>query len=298
MGECEEQQCAEECDPDECGDENRAPLVDRGPILPCLLASSTLAGSVCMIVVQIPLLKTLVGIGNGIPNFLYVTYVITMGCMAYAGLCDPGQLKREHAYSSLEGGSEKTDGDEIDSSMLPKRAHKTWLYRMPIRRYDHYCRWLKNCVGLLNHREFILMCTGLLIISILGAVLDVLLFFYLLRTPHTHSYQWVWYFLTIVHLAYSIALLVLAAPILRLHVGFISRNELASEWKRNLFYVVQGSREDEFIPVNDLCDDDFNEQFDSFIYDPARNPFDQGCLLNCWGFWCNTRCSQSQMGDF
>ena len=29
--------------------------------------------------------------------------------------------------------------------------------RQPIRRYDHYCRWLTNAVGLLNHREFVAM---------------------------------------------------------------------------------------------------------------------------------------------
>lgn len=257
-----------------------------------------------MIIVQIPLLKTLVGIGNGLPIILYSTYVIAMVCMAYAALCDPGQLEREHqqnVYSSVEGGesrSKKTDEHETDVATLPRRAHKTWLYRLPIRRYDHFCRWLRNCIGLLNHREFIIMCMSLVTISILGSVLDILLLYYLLRTPRVHTYQWVWFFLTIVHFMYSVALLVLAAPILRLHVGFISRNELAAEWKRNIFYVVEGPRPDEFIPVNDLGDDEFNAQFDSFIYDPTRNSFDQGCIMNCWLFWCSPRCSPSQMGDF
>lgn len=302
-GECEDQQCAEECDADECGDENRAPLIDKGPILPCLLASSTSAGAVCMIVLQVPLLKTLAGIGNGLPNFLYVTYVITMVCMAYAGLCDPGQLRRDHLQNmcpALEEGESRSgnmDKDEIDFGALPKRTHKTWLFRLPIRRYDHYCKWVRNCIGLLNHREFIIMCTGLMIISILGSVLDVLLLFYLLRA-HMNSHQWVSFSITLLHFMYSVALLMLAAPILRLHVGFISRNELAAEWKRNIFYVVPGSRADEFIPVNDLSDDEFNEQFDSFIYDPSRNPYDQGCIQNCLLFWCIARCSQNQMGDF
>lgn len=299
-GECEDQQCAEECDPDECGDENRAPLVDKGPILPILLSSTTIAGAVCMSLLQLPMLSALTRAGL-VPFLFYVVYLVTLVCMAYASLCDPGQLKRDYRhkeYSSLRGG-EKTEADEIEVGAVPKRAHKTWLYRLPIRRYDHYCRWLGNCIGLLNHREFILMCIGLLLISVLGAILDSILLVYLVRHPHAYPSQgWVTYVLMIVHLFYSVALGVLAAPILRLHIGFISRNELASEWKRNIFYVIQSSRTGEMVPVNELDDDEFNEEFDSFQYDRLRNPFDKGFTRNCMLFWCTARCSQSQLGEF
>lgn len=298
-GECEDQQCAEECDPDECGDENRAPLVDKGPILPILLSTSTIAGGVCMVLVQLPLFRVITGIIL-VQWLFYANYLITLGCMCYAALCDPGQLKREHhekEYSSLqwaENRSEKAETDEVEWGTLPKRAHKTWLYRLPIRRYDHYCRWLRNCIGLLNHREFIVMCTGLLCTAVFGAILDLALVIYLVRT---HLYGWVRLLLVIVHFFYSVALGVLAAPILRLHMGFISRNELASEWKRNIFYVIHSSRTGAIVPVNELDDDEFNEEFDSFQYDRARNPFDKGFSRNCWLFWFSPR-SQSQLGEF
>ncbi|CAE7257996.1 cdc48 [Symbiodinium natans] len=29
----------------------------------------------------------------------------------------------------------------------PRRAHKSWQYGRPIRRYDHYCKWLNNVIG-------------------------------------------------------------------------------------------------------------------------------------------------------
>jgi len=62
------------------------------------------------------------------------------------------------------------------------------------------------------------------------------------------------------------------------HVGFISRNEVAAEWKWSIFYVVPGSRADEFIPMNDLSDDEFNEQFNSFMCHPTWNAYDQECI--------------------
>jgi len=60
--------------------------------------------------------------------------------------------------------------------------------------------------------------------------------------------------------------------------AFISRNEDAAEWKWNIFYVVPGSRADECIPMNDLSDDEFNEQFNSFMCHPTWNPYDQECI--------------------
>merc|ERR1719409_1155399 len=96
--------------------------------------------------------------------------------MVYCAMCDPGQLKREdqrNAYMTLQGASGSA---EIPEELpLPRRCHKTWLYALPIRRYDHYCRWLTNCIGLMNHREFVVMCTGLVLIGSLGSIVDVCL---------------------------------------------------------------------------------------------------------------------------
>merc|ERR1719277_2520379 len=117
-----------------------------------------------------------------------VLYAVTLGCMTYCAFCDPGQMRR---------------GIDVEP---PARSHQTWQYKRPIRRYDHYCRWLTNCIGLLNHREFVVMLVGLVLIGILGFLLDLLL---------------------ALHLAYSMALLGLAGPIFKCHFGLVSRNELA-----------------------------------------------------------------------
>jgi len=304
--ECQDQQCVEEeCDPEECGDEKRPPQddnyvcgIDRRPLLPLLLATSTVIGCIHMTTLQFPMMRGLVDGASSIKTCFFVVYGVTIACMGYCALCDPGQLKRRRSSSLASVASAATDGSggalPEEEPALPKRAHKTWLYKMPIRRYDHYCRWLTNCIGLLNHREFITMCAGLVAIGVCGAALDI----FLLVPTVREGDQWVKLFFLGLHIAYSFILIALVGPILRLHIGFISRNELANEWKNNDFYVITSARSGERVPVNDLSDDEFNAHFDVFEYDNKRNAFDRGLVMNCWTFWCASRCNPNQMGDF
>jgi len=317
--ECQDQQCAEEeCDAEECGDEMRAPHnescccgISRRPLLPLLLVTSTISGAVHMFMVELPLLQDeFDGLSRAMQCISYsflALYMVTLLCMAYAALRQPGQLKREdqhEAYARLQQGSgsplteDTCQGDgaseEQQDPPLPKRCHKTWQYPLPIRRYDHYCRWLANCIGLLNHREFVVMLTGLVAIGILGSLLDV----FLLIATARETDQWRTSVFLVLHLAYSLILTSLVGPIFRLHVGFISRNELANEWKRHDYYVITSRQTGKPVPVNELSDDEFNERFDAFEYDKTKNPFDSGTARNCWVFWCTPRCSQGQLGEF
>merc|ERR1719401_156304 len=129
------------------------------------------------------------------------------------------------------------------------------------------------------------MCTGLVTIGALGCLLDLAL---VILTSHWGS-QWMVAFFLILHLTYSVIVVALASPILRLHIGFILRNELANEWKRNDFYVITSARTGKATPVNELDDEEFNDRFDTFEYDRSRNIFDKGPSANCWTFWCTPR---------
>merc|ERR1711924_306973 len=157
-------------------------------------------------------------------------YLTVLGNMAYTALSDPGQFQ---PVPSEDG-----------HAPLPRRSHKAWLYNLPIRRYDHYCRWLMNVIGLLNHRAFVTMCGGLVMLTLCSGLMDV---------------------------------------------GFVSRNELAYEWKENYHYVVFSEKYGTKVSVNDLSDDEFNDKFEQFEYDSSRNPFDRGLSSNCWTFWCRSR---------
>lgn len=298
--ECQEQQCAEEeCDPEECGDEKRPPRdtnytcgVDRRPLLPFMLIVSTMLAALCMMMKQRPLMGSLIGDTSFLTFLLSVLYAATLLAMAYCALSDPGQLQRHaHDRDLLLQGS--IDYRKPELPPLPKRAHKAWLYALPIRRYDHYCRWLTNVIGLLNHREFILMCCGLVAIGVIGFGLDAVLLLACVSRGH-----WSDVFVLMLHLIYSFVVTGLGGPILRMHIGFVSRNELANEWKLNYNYVINRLRTGERVPVNDLNDNEFNERFESFEYDETRNVWDQGLVPNCVAFWCTPRWSPNQLGEF
>jgi len=284
-----QEDCAEdEClGPDHCGNESRPPKpdnlvcgMDSRPLLPVALGISTVIGMMFVLVLELPLLSRLISgtasIAIGV-TFL-ILYCVTLGCMAYCAFSDPGQLRRDQ---------------QAVGAPVPKRAYTSWQFKRPVRRYDHYCRWLSNCIGLLTHREFVAMLVGLVLIGGLGVVIDVVLTVFMVNRGF-----WDTELAIIAHLAYSVALLALAGPILRIHAGLVSRNELASEWKKNDFYVAKSARHGDRVPVNDLSDEEFNSLFDSFIYDPKRNPFDRGLSQNCLAFWCVPRWAPDQLGEF
>jgi len=300
--ECQDECVEEECDPDQCGDEQRGPKpencacgVDTRPLLPMGLVFSTLAGGICMLVCQLPLLNSLIGgfefvLGMFIALFS-ILYLVTLCTTVYCATADPGMMRPDHsqAYAAME----EVQLRQGLPAPLPKRAHKTWLYRQPVRRYDHYCRWVTNCIGLLNHREFFVMLSGLVLIAVLGVAIDLVSLIAVFSRSALGPRIAV-----ISHLFYSIILMYLVGPILCIHVGLVCRNELASEWKRNDFYVIMG-KNGELIPVNSLTDEEFNARFDDgFTYDRSKNVYDKGMKQNCWNFWCIPRWPPQQMGEF
>jgi len=310
---CQEGDCVEEeCNPDECGDEERGPDAGKSfcpcetrPLLPITLAVSTFVGGVALCAIQLPEINMIIGgdpststfsafvLGMLIAMFMFL-YLITLGCMLYCAVSDPGQLepRKDQAYTAMA--ELHRQGSTRHAEMpLPRRARKTWQFRHPVRRYDHYCRWVCNCIALLNHREFVVMCVGLVLIGVLGIAVD------LVALIAAFSFDnWFVRIAIALHLFYSIVLLAFVGPILKIHVMLVSRNELASEWKKNEYWVVKRSKKGHNIPVNELSDDEFNENFDTFQYDHTRNPWDKGILTNCYSFWCIPRWPQDQLGEF
>merc|ERR1712007_98858 len=243
----------------------------------------------CMLSVQRSLVEEYFGCAFGFTASICVLHVVTVGAWAWAALCDPGQLDAVSTFAI--------------KMKWPNRSHKAWQYDRPIMRYDHYCRWLANCIGLRNHREFIVMITGFVVVAASGCVIDiVLLSFHIhqgLLDGFGHS---IWdAFVTsmiVLHLVYSLIFGHYLLPIFRLHMRFVSRNELAQEWKHDLFYIVRDQVTGEPVWVKELDADEFDEHFDYFEYDPARNAYDKGCPSNCWTFWRTTRMGSAQKGDF
>ena len=280
-------------DDDKSGSEDKGPTedymffgFDLKPVLPVCLSVSTVIGGLCMLLVQIPMLSRITILSQvWLSAPFVVVYGIVLGCMAYCAWADPGQVKQP---IGAVGGMDIEEG-------IPRRAHKSWQYSRPIRRYDHYCKWLKNVIGLLNHREFVIMVAGLLLIGVLGIMVDIWLAI-LIAEKGFFKFEIV----VALHLGYSVALLKIDWPILKIHFGLISRNEMAQEWKKKDHYVANNTSIGDNVPVEDLEDDEYNELFDrdSFVYDRTKNPFDNGCFTNCLNFWCQPRWTSDEKGEF
>jgi len=210
-------------------------------------------------------------------------YGVTFGLMTYTALRDPGMINNVMLSRWMSG---ETD--------LPKRTFNDETCERPILRYDHYCRWINNWIGLYNHREFIVMALFLSIVAFAGILADITLlaFFW-------HNTAWWQKACLLLHCAYSLAFAYYVVPIFRKHVGFVSRNELAQDWKSDSFYIIHDAVTGEPIAVNTLEDEDeYNAHFDSFQYDRTRNPWDKGCPKNCGLFWCTPRWADGQLGEF
>ena len=295
----EKESCAEEgwLDDDKSGAEDKGPSqdytycgVDLKPVLPVALAVSTVLGGLCMLLVQIPMLSRFTGLSQvWLSAPFAVVCGIVLGCMAYCAFADPGQVKKtRNTKIGAVGGMDIEEG-------VPRRAHKSWQYSRPIRRYDHYCKWLQNVIGLLNHREFVIMVGGLLLIGVLGIMVDIWLAI-LIAEKGFFQFE----IIVALHLGYSVALLAIDGPIFKIHFGLISRNEMAQEWKKKEHYVANNTSIGDNVPVEDLEDDEYNELFDqdAFVYARARNPFDNGCFTNCLNFWCQPRWTSEAKGEF
>merc|ERR1712217_525186 len=220
-----------------------------------------------------------------------ILYTLTLGCMAYCMISDPGQVA-------------------CDCKVMPERAHNAWICERPIRRYDHYCRWLMNGIGLLNHREFFCMLVGLVLAAVLGVVVDSVAIL-----MECSRQSWLSVFASTMHLAYCLLIGRFVGSILYLHVGFISRNELCSDWKEDLFWrvdeetVVDGQRvgdlEDEETSrlegrlVRELSIDTYDAlDLNTVRYDASLNKYDKGWRQNWWSFWFTPRWTPEQTGDF
>mmetsp|Transcript_22807 Transcript_22807/g.77664 ORF Transcript_22807/g.77664 Transcript_22807/m.77664 type:complete len:287 (-) Transcript_22807:194-1054(-) len=267
----------DDCDDDQCGGEEVAPtqapadllfgFLDTRPLLPALLVSSTALVSLAAGALEIPLLLRCF---PSLPAFgTHAAYAglngVTLVCMLFCIFVSPGMVGEDEAE---------------DDEHLPKRAKKSWQYPRAILRYDHYCRWLANSIGLLNHREFMVMVTGLVAIGATGVAVDCILLVKTAlasRDPLTIA-------MLLLHVVYSSALLKYVAPIFLIHVGLISRSETANDWKTDAFYVMKGTdtRLDELSDADSILTEDKE-------YYPPMNEFDRGVSANCWAFWCATR---------
>ncbi|CAE7329494.1 Prim2, partial [Symbiodinium sp. CCMP2456] len=263
---------------------------DLKPALPFALFTSVVVGALCTALVQIPLFCRLQKWSQAEAPLTTLDVglaAVTVVLMGYCSLADPGQLKKTRNVP--------LDGIDLEQGERPFRAHESWQYGRKIRRYDHYCKWVHNVIGLLNHREFVVLLVCLCMTGLFGIVLDGSLALLLAQKG-----MWEEEIAVVSHLAFSVGLLAIEVPIFRIHIGLVSRNELAAEWRHHDNYVANNTSQGDCIPVQELDVEEYNQLYDAqaFIYDKSRNRWDLGCFNNCWTFWCWPRWPTAELGEF
>eukprot|EP00929_Paragymnodinium_shiwhaense_P112886 TRINITY_DN81147_c0_g1_i1.p1 TRINITY_DN81147_c0_g1~~TRINITY_DN81147_c0_g1_i1.p1 ORF type:complete len:367 (-),score=64.89 TRINITY_DN81147_c0_g1_i1:16-1116(-) len=255
--------------------------LDQRPFFPASLGFMLL-WSMCMMNHQAYVIEEWFGSAHTWSQFCIFVYTVTLACLAYLSLCDPGLMDKK-TFEKWEAGQ----------LPLPARARKHWLYRRPVLRFDHYCRWTTGVIGLYNHRQFIVFVAGLVVCASMDTFVDVLCLLHHLYEGSSMT------LLVMAHFVASGFAAWYTLPLLRQHTGFICRNELANDWKDDRYTIVRDSSGQK-ISVHDLDEEEFDEREDEFEYDPEMNPYDKGLAENLRKFWMTPRWDihKINLGDF
>ncbi|KAJ7307978.1 hypothetical protein JRQ81_008477 [Phrynocephalus forsythii] len=142
----------------------------------------------------------------------------------------------------------------------PMRAKHCRTCQHCVRRYDHHCPWVENCIGERNHPLFIVYL-ALQLVVLLWALLEAW------SGLHFGHFSWPWLrrsgVLLVAFLVLAVCTVV-AALLLVSHLYLAACNTTTWEFmsRHRISYLRQ-------------CE--------------AENPFDQGVLLNLWRFFCAGR---------
>ncbi|KAG5272069.1 hypothetical protein AALO_G00161320 [Alosa alosa] len=140
----------------------------------------------------------------------------------------------------------------------PMRSKHCQTCQHCVRRYDHHCPWIENCVGERNHRWFVLYLAIQLLVLLWG--------FHMAWSGFAYASTWqLWLRTNSVLLGAAALVAVLSLTVLLLlgsHLYLVSLNTTTWEFmsRHRISYLKH-------------CGAD-------------ENPFDRGTLRNLWGFFC------------
>ncbi|XP_078238860.1 palmitoyltransferase ZDHHC12 isoform X2 [Pogona vitticeps] len=210
--------------------------------------------------------------GELLQPLLFVTLIFFSTVLYFAvSLMDPGYVEQDQD-------GEKGSTREEQKSMLspavptlrlrrcgycmlkPMRAKHCQTCQHCIRRYDHHCPWVKNCIGERNHPLFIIYLAVQLVV-LLWALLEAW------SGLHFEQFSWAWLqrnSILLLSFLVIVVCTVVAVLLLVSHLYLASCNTTTWEFmsRHRISYLRQ-------------CE--------------VENPFDQGVLLNLWRFFCAGR---------
>uniref|UniRef100_A0A8C6YRH6 Palmitoyltransferase n=1 Tax=Nothoprocta perdicaria TaxID=30464 RepID=A0A8C6YRH6_NOTPE len=139
----------------------------------------------------------------------------------------------------------------------PMRAKHCQLCQHCVRRYDHHCPWIENCVGEKNHPLFIVY---------LSVQLVVLLWAWYIAWSGLHFEQsWDWLqhnIFLIISFLLIVIFTIVDLLLLISHLYLVSCNTTTWEFMSH-------------------------HRISYLKHSESENPFDQGVILNLWRFFCS-----------
>uniref|UniRef100_A0A665WMD6 Palmitoyltransferase n=1 Tax=Echeneis naucrates TaxID=173247 RepID=A0A665WMD6_ECHNA len=202
--------------------------------------------------------------GQLVQPVLFVLLVLVSVLLYFAvSLMDPGFILSDD--SDLQVISEPANTSVLTplqwaghQMLQPMRSKHCQTCQHCVRRYDHHCPWIENCVGERNHRWFVLYLAVQLLVLLWGLHIAWTGFSY------TPTWQlWLRTNSTLLAVAVLVALLsLIVLLLLGSHLYLVSLNTTTWEFmsRHRISYLKH-------------CGAD-------------ENPFDRGTFHNLWGFFC------------
>lgn len=208
---------------------------------------------------MVPIVGLLLGL-------LALVFLFVTGCM------DPGILRRQEPDDDfLTGRKPKTNDVMVNGHRVvvrynetchfyqPPRAHHCSVNDNCIKKFDHHCPWVGTTIGLRNYRFFLsfIFTASLLCVYVCAtAVMAIKLEYDNLESDNRDLKE-----------AFE------AAPAAIVVSGYAA-----------LFFLFVGGLS--FFHMYLVSTNQTTYENFRYGYDRAHNPYDQGCLRNCWSVWC------------
>ncbi|KAF7660003.1 hypothetical protein LDENG_00290230 [Lucifuga dentata] len=206
------------------------------------------------------------------PILFFLLVVLSVLLYFAVSLMDPGFVLSD-TVKGIQGSNEEMEKMIPQSStprlrrcgycllQQPMRAKHCQTCKHCVRRFDHHCPWIENCVGERNHRWFI--------VYLLVQLLALLWALFIALSGISSTITWNLWFRANGFLLAALAVVgpfcVVVSVLLGCHLYLVSINSTTWEFmsRHRISYLKN-------------CEDE-------------ENPFDRGVLCNLWDFFCICR---------